>query len=104
MRSYSSSLFVKARVARSLSVSVNYSVFSASKAVHKRLKDTDKASAMAKNLDLLDAPFSEEQREWLTRLFSQQEQQSSSSTLSEEGENPNPPRSKDPPTGKLVTE
>ena len=59
MRSYSSSLFVKARVAWSLFV--NYSL--APKAVHKRLKDTDEASAMVKNLDLSDAPFSEEQRE-----------------------------------------
>lgn len=57
---------------------------------------------MAKNLDLLDAPFSEEQREWLTRLLSQQEQ-SSSSTPAEEGENPNPQPGKDPSTGKLVT-
>ena len=58
---------------------------------------------MAKILDLSDAPFSEEQREWLTRLLSQQEQQSSSSTPSEEGENSSLSRSKDPPTGKLVT-
>ena len=57
---------------------------------------------MAKNLDLSDAPFSEEQREWLTRLLSQQ-QQSSSSTPAEEGENPNPQPGKDPSTGKLVT-
>ena len=58
---------------------------------------------MAKNLDLSDAPFSEEQREWLTQLLSQQEQQSSSSTPAEEGENLNPQPGKDPLTGKLVT-
>ena len=57
---------------------------------------------MAKSLDLSDAPFSEEQREWLTQLLSQQKQ-SSSSTPAEEAENPNPQPGKDPSTGKLVT-
>ena len=53
-----------------------------SKTVHRHFKDTNEASIMVRNLDLLDAPFSEQQREWLMQLLSQQNQQPSGSILS----------------------
>ena len=39
---------------------------------------------MPKNLDLSNDPFSKEQREWLTRLLSQHEEQQSTS-MAEQG-------------------
>jgi len=47
---------------------------------------------MATNSDLADAPFSDEQREWLGRLFSHRGQSPPSATTSLAGQSPGPSR------------